>query len=414
MGTSAKEDSFCVLLTICIFMCLISILKSDSSWKFYLSAILIGLGGATKQYPLILAIFFPIYFWKTKSSLKQALIRNLKMALLIVFFMLLASPNYFLSQHNFGTPLGLLLDQQSQSSVIGQMTDCWNIVKNILMQRYIEFYLALFLLACVTAKNAKFNPQPLKGFPFVKTQKWLLISGLTFYYVISIYKQSYYTSVRYFMIGEIFIFLMLAILVERLLQLKNIKLKLIVFSILLIEAFALNWRRGNFNFALQVSGAEQSAREAKNSVFDELATYLKSLDKNQTLTILSHWYVSVPPEFQPKYVNKIVMGYEAAEAYLGREYGFRLINEDLNKKLLEKERPTLFLSLNPLHEQNLSFANCFNLIHTIKAMQPHLYTNYISAIVQFHSTRRKLEQNEDPYPLPAGTTIYAFDTRNCF
>lgn len=416
IGTTAKEDSFCFLLTICIFITIVSILKDKktcSTWKYCFSAFLIGLGGATKQYPLLFAIFYPLYFWKTETTFKSALFRTLKMALLIIFFLLLASPNFFLSQFNFGSPLGILVDQQSQTSASQQLHASWQIIKNIIIFRYLDIYLAILLLACIKVIKAKFNAEETMGYRFVTSHKGLLISCIVIYYAISIYKQSYFISVRYFMIGEVAFFLLLALLTERLFQLENTKLKIMLISVLFFEAFIFNWRRGNFNYALQVSGAEQSIREIKNSVFDELEIYLKDLKPEQTKTILSHWYVYISPELRPIYVNKIEMGYEAAKIYLAKEYGFNLINADLDHKLIEEEHPTLFLSLNPLHEQSLTFTKCFNLIRTIKAMQPNLYSNYLSALVHFHKTNRKVELNEDPYPFPAGTTVYVYDTRSC-
>ncbi len=94
-GYIAKENSlallFCVL-TIAIWR---SYFDDKKIWKLFLSAIVIGLGGATKQYPLLLSLLLIPISWERHRSLSKSGKLLFLLALTTGLSLVLVNPTYY-------------------------------------------------------------------------------------------------------------------------------------------------------------------------------------------------------------------------------------------------------------------------------------------------------------------------------
>ena len=385
MASTAKEDAFCLAVVLGIVACFISFFRRQKKWKLFLAAVLIGIGADTKQYPLLLSPVIPLILWCSLKDRKKIILETAFYAGVVILTMILACPNYYLSPKGESAVQDILFGQQAVSSLYHQMIAIWNVVREVFLLRYKEIFVAAILLVFLLRQKIDTGKET-EAFYFLKRYKTSILLYITTFYLISLYKQNYYASVRYFLIGEIAAFLLFAIILEKLFKAPSTKQKFAGLFFLCLVALVFNLKRGNFNHALQVSNKEAYLKEVAHSTLDELPVYLDSLSEEERKNILSSWYIYISPNYHPRYVHPIEFGHEEARSYLTKIYQIDWINASLSRELVSKEKGTLYVSAVPVDSN--SETNCFKLIRVIASQDPKLYGNYFSAVVNFHKTRK--------------------------
>ncbi len=352
----AKEDSLCLMFVILALMALISFIKKQKRWKIYLVAVLIGLGAATKQYPLLLMyLYFPLALHFNKTDLKSALVKKevfksvffeiARLTLITLFVFILVNPHYYvgiasmkeIAKHYF-------LEQMTDGGTLDhEAVSVARVIWVVFVKHLWEFWLgslfALSLIRVFDQKTESARQSKVWSF-FVRYAAWI-VSFTVIYYGLSLYKQNQYGSTKYFLVGELICFLFAGALFERILLISKSQIRYFACAgLVLIYLFRVS--DGVTGLGNTMGQIDNDFVAAAYSTSDLLVDYLAETGVQKTTPVVADFYTFFPADYNVSThwgVSFDIIQERKASVVVLNDFGKRWYHDDPKKIYSHLEEP---------------------------------------------------------------------------
>lgn len=304
----AKEDTLCLVFVLSVFALWISYCRNRRDWKLLLSAVLIGLGASTKQYPILMVFgFLPLVLHSARKTvsglfrdgkiLRQVAKRVALLLLISLGVFVIANPNFYLGSFSPRQIAGDFVFHKMTrgggfaASALHSLRIFWS----VFVVHLFEVWLGIGLIWLVVSRIERLphSDALAPSWKAARDYKWWIALFLAIYYAVSLYKQHQFVSPKYYIVGEVVAFLLLGAVFERALAISEARLRYVVL-VALLSICGLRISQGLNGLAQGFGALAEDFRAGAHSTADEIEGVLAQATVRRTDPIVADFYTYLP------------------------------------------------------------------------------------------------------------------------